>query len=213
MVWFHPNSNSTKLLCQSWLPATLMIIQSNLNELEWRHHFPIKSLWENFRRSRAANSIVSGQIWPKFELVRDFMHVLVTCKYKKDRIKNNGKKWRHRFPHYKSMGAFCCHGNQSFYPICPKTLCSLSPTPVMIHIKFYHDWPTGLSDIQVWKCGRRTDDRPLVYYKLILWAFGSGALTKIKMCCNIVAILRQHDCVARKGKTHKKNAVCCRQRQ
>ena len=42
-----------------------------------------------FRRSRAANSLVSGPIWPKFNLVRDFMHVLVTCKYKKDRIKNN----------------------------------------------------------------------------------------------------------------------------
>ena len=51
------------------------------------------------------------------------------------------KRWRHRFPHYKSMGAFCCHGNQSFYPICPKTLCSLSPTPVMLHIKFDQDWP------------------------------------------------------------------------
>ena len=42
-----------------------------------------------FRRSRAANSVVSGPIWPKFELFRDFRHVLVTCKYKKDRIKNN----------------------------------------------------------------------------------------------------------------------------
>ena len=44
-----------------------------------------------FRRSRAANSVVSGSgpIWPKFELVWDFMHVLVSCKYKKDRIKNN----------------------------------------------------------------------------------------------------------------------------
>ena len=29
----------------------------------------------------------------------------------------------------------------SFYPICPKTLCSLSPTPVMLHIKFDQDWP------------------------------------------------------------------------
>ena len=28
-------------------------------------------------------------IWPKFELVRDFMHELVTCKYKKDRVKSN----------------------------------------------------------------------------------------------------------------------------
>ena len=66
------------------------------------------------------------------------------------------KRWRHCFPHYKSMGAFCWHGNQSFGPICPKTLCSLSPTPVMLHIKF-EDWPTGFRDIQVWKCGwRRT---------------------------------------------------------
>ena len=33
-----------------------------------------------------------GPIWPKFELVRDFMHVLVTCKYKKDLNKNNQEK-------------------------------------------------------------------------------------------------------------------------
>ena len=46
----------------------------------------------NFKRSRAANSTVSGPIWPKFELVRDFMHVLVTSKYKKDQIKNNREK-------------------------------------------------------------------------------------------------------------------------
>ena len=45
-----------------------------------------------FRRSRAANSVVSGPIWPKFELIRDFMHVLVTCKYKEDRIKSNREK-------------------------------------------------------------------------------------------------------------------------
>ena len=31
-------------------------------------------------------------IWPKFELIRDFMHVLITCKYKKDRIKSNREK-------------------------------------------------------------------------------------------------------------------------
>ena len=93
-----------------------------------RQHFPIISLWDFFRRSRAANSVVSGPIWPKFELIRDFTHVLVTCKYKKDRIKKTEKRWRHRFPHY----------NQRFDPICPqKTLCILSPTPVMLHIKFY----------------------------------------------------------------------------
>ena len=51
-----------------------------------------KSMGTFLRRSRTANSVVSGLIWPKFELIRDFMHVLVTCKYKKDRIKNNREK-------------------------------------------------------------------------------------------------------------------------
>ena len=45
--------------------------------------------------------------------------------------------------------------------------------------QFDQDWPTGFRDIQIWKCGRwRTDDRPLVYYKLTLWAFSSGELKK-----------------------------------
>ena len=127
--------------------ATLMMIRSKINELAWRHHFPIISLWEIFRCWRAANSVVSGPIWPKFELVRDFMHVLVTCKYKKDWITNN-----HHFPHCKSVGAFCYHGLQSFDPICPKTLCCLSPTPMMRHIKYDQDWPMGFRDNQVQKC-------------------------------------------------------------
>ena len=38
-------------------------------------------------QGKAANSVVSGPIWPKFKLVQDFMHVLISCKYKKDRIK------------------------------------------------------------------------------------------------------------------------------
>ena len=62
------------------------------------------------------------------------------------------KRWRHHFPHCKSMGGFCCHGHQSFDPICLKTLCSLFPSPVMLHIKFDQDRPTGLRDIQVRKC-------------------------------------------------------------
>ena len=115
-----------------------------------------KSYEKIFRRSRAANSVVSGPIWPKFELVRDYMDVLVIYKYKKDRIKTTEKTWRHHFPHYKSMGVFCCYGNQSSDIICSKILCSLSLTPVMLHIKFDQDWPTGFIDIQVWKCGRRT---------------------------------------------------------
>ena len=59
------------------------------------------------------------------------------------------KRWRHRFPDYKSMGTFCCDGNQSFDPIFTVNLCSISPTPVMLHVKFDQDWPTGFRDIQV----------------------------------------------------------------
>ena len=48
VVWFGPKSNSTELLCLSWLPATLMMIQSKMNKLAWRHHFSIISLWKIF---------------------------------------------------------------------------------------------------------------------------------------------------------------------
>ena len=50
-----------------------------------------------FRRSRAANSIVSGPIWSKFELDRDFMYVLIICKYKMDRIESNREKVEAQF--------------------------------------------------------------------------------------------------------------------
>ena len=31
----------------------------------------------------------SGRIWPNFELIQALMHVLITCKYEKDPIKNS----------------------------------------------------------------------------------------------------------------------------
>ena len=40
----------------------------------------------------AANSVVGGQIWPKFKLIQDIMHVLITCKFEKDRINSKGEK-------------------------------------------------------------------------------------------------------------------------
>ena len=45
-----------------------------------------------FRRSRAANAEVSGDILPKFKLFQAFNVVLVTCKNEKDLIKNEGLK-------------------------------------------------------------------------------------------------------------------------
>ena len=54
------NSKSFIILCMSLLPASLKKIGSISTEITWWHRF--------FRRSRAANSVVSGGICPKFKL-------------------------------------------------------------------------------------------------------------------------------------------------
>ena len=51
--------------------------------------FAIIRLWGVFRLSMADNSVVSRPIGSKFELVQDIMHVLITCKFKKDWINKN----------------------------------------------------------------------------------------------------------------------------
>ena len=45
-----------------------------------------------YRRSGAFNSVVGGPIWPKFELVRDIMDVLVTYEFKMDLVNSNLEK-------------------------------------------------------------------------------------------------------------------------
>ena len=58
---------------------------------------PIKSNVHNiinqvYRCSRADNSGVGGGIWPKFELIQVFMHVLITCKNDDYSIKKEGAR-------------------------------------------------------------------------------------------------------------------------
>ena len=43
-----------------------------------------------FRRSRAANSVAGGWMWPKIKHIQTFMGVLVTCKNEEDPFKNAG---------------------------------------------------------------------------------------------------------------------------
>ena len=172
-----PKWDSSELLCLTWLPATLMVIRSKNERASMETAFSHYKSMGNFLNAQ-------GQLTP-YSVVRSGRNsnsseiLCMSSLPASIRIgsKTTEKRWRHRFPHYKSMGAFCCHGNQSFDSIYPKTLCSLSPTQVMLHIKCDQDWPTSLWDIQVWKCGRRrTDNGPLVYHRLTLWAFGSGEL-------------------------------------
>ena len=76
----------------------------------WRHHFPIQSQWEC---SRANNSVAksrkvrSGPNSNSSEILcLSSLHASLT----KIRLKVTEKTRRHRFSHYMSMGAFCCHG-------------------------------------------------------------------------------------------------------
>ena len=45
-----------------------------------------------FRRSRAANSVAGGWMWPKIKLIQTLTGVLVTCKNEEDPFKNEGAR-------------------------------------------------------------------------------------------------------------------------
>ena len=72
----------------SSLPARMKKIQLKMKVLECSQDFSHYKSMEIFsRRPRAANSAVHGLIWSNFEIGRDFMVVLLTCKNEKIRSK------------------------------------------------------------------------------------------------------------------------------
>ena len=94
------NLNSSKFSCMSSLPARMKTTKSKMKELEWSQNFSrYKSMFFFPRRSRAAtfNSASLSLIWPNFELVRDVIDVLVTCKNEEDLIKNESARVFTRF--------------------------------------------------------------------------------------------------------------------
>ena len=58
-------------------------------ETSFSHYKPMGIF---FKHLRAANSAVGGPIRPIFELVRALMHIIITCKYEKDQMKNSREK-------------------------------------------------------------------------------------------------------------------------
>ena len=61
------NSNSSKLLWLSLLPARMKKIQSKLKALEWSQQCYISHQY--FRCSKAANSLIGDGILTKFKLI------------------------------------------------------------------------------------------------------------------------------------------------
>ena len=92
-------SNSSEMLWMSSLPASMKKIRSKIKALEWTQHFP------HYNSMVAMET--SGRIWLNFELIQALIHVLITCKYEKNPIKNSGENVMTSFsPNYKSMGIF-----------------------------------------------------------------------------------------------------------
>ena len=55
-------------------------------------HYKSTGIFPDAQGQLHCNSAVLVPIWPNFEVVRDVMDVLFTCKYEEDPIKNEGAR-------------------------------------------------------------------------------------------------------------------------
>ena len=132
------NFNSFKLSCMSSLPTRIMMIHI---------HYKSMGIFPDAQGQLTLQSLFrSGQISNLFEML--WMSSL-PARIKKIRSKKKALEGTQDFPHYYPMGAICCHGNQSSDPIWSTTYCSLSPTLMILHLKFDCDRPAGCGDIHV----------------------------------------------------------------
>ena len=129
-------SNSSEILCPSWLPASLTKILSKMNMLAWRL-VPFSHYMGNFLSDQGhltlKGMVQSGRNSKSSETV------FITCKF--DAL-------RHHFPHYVN-GSFLFMATRVLMESALKPKHSLSPIPLMIHTKFDQHWPTGLREIHV----------------------------------------------------------------
>ena len=79
------NSNSSKLLWLSLLPARMKKIQSKMKVLEWSQQCYI--IHQFLRCSRAANSLIGDGILTESKLIRAFIVVLLSYKNEYDLLK------------------------------------------------------------------------------------------------------------------------------
>ena len=76
------------------------------------------------------------------------MHVLVTFKYKKGRVKSNREKVETPFfPIISQWGLSVAMDTRVLIQSAKKPYAAFPPSQVMLHIKFDQNWPTGLRDV------------------------------------------------------------------
>ena len=90
--------------------------------LEWSQHFFYYKSMEIFpdAQGQLTHKSLAGscRISNPYEIL---WLSLLPARIKKNKSKMKELEWSQDFPHYNPMGAICCHGNQSFDPILPKT--------------------------------------------------------------------------------------------
>ena len=116
------NSNSCEMLWLSFLPARMKKIHSKMKLLEWPQHF-------SHYKSMGIFPDAQGQLTPQSEIepgrnsnsCEMLWLSFLPARMKKIHSKMKLLEWPQHFPHYNSMGAICCPGNQSSDPTWPKT--------------------------------------------------------------------------------------------
>ena len=122
LVWSDQNSNSSEILCMSWLSASLTKIRSIMNVLARRHHFPI-IVYENlFQCSRPCNTEVNDPIRLEIEYICDLTTVLDTCKFGEDPIKTTEKTVETPFSPFKVYARFRLSWQPQFWSNLPQNL-------------------------------------------------------------------------------------------
>ena len=113
-----PNSNSCKLLWLVLLSARMKKIHPKMKVLEWSQHFShfqSMGIFPDAHGQLTHKSLVqSCRILNPFKIL---WFSSLPARIKKNQSKMKELEWSQDFLHYNPMGAICCHGCQSSYPI------------------------------------------------------------------------------------------------
>ena len=110
MVGSSKISNSYKLSCMLSLPASMTRIRSRTAEQTWRHRFSHYKHMGIFSDVQGQLTLLSVAQSGQNSKLSELSYIsLLPASMGRNRSKTAEKKWRHRFPHHKSI---CYHGNQ-----------------------------------------------------------------------------------------------------
>ena len=109
-----PNSNPSKLLQLTLLPARMKKIHWKMKVLEWSQrfsHYKTMGIFPNAQGQLTHKSFVG--YCPISNPSKILWVSLLPARIKKNQSKVKELEWSLGSPHFNPMGAICCHGNQS----------------------------------------------------------------------------------------------------